>query len=210
MGGRNGQRVREVVEAAVGGLVAGQERLDVEAARVEREQVADRVVVFGAIQPMNRGDSAGTGRCGPHAIDFTLQPARDHPVRRLIRPRAAGRRHRAGAKFGDDALPYLSVRGWLGDVERVQRETGGLETLVVAADAVRADDGARLCLLQPRHRRDGEADAKRNDGRTARHAGEQAPHGVTVSYENTYVNGVYNPRHEAPPHRDVSGDDGGD
>ena len=71
---RDRQGVGKVVEAAVGGFVAGQKRLHVDAVGVEREQIADRVVVLGPVQTMN---GAGPGRSGmgrPCAIDFTFEP----------------------------------------------------------------------------------------------------------------------------------------
>ena len=52
---RNREDIGEVVEAAVGRLVPGEQRLHID---VEREQVANRIVVFGAIETMDRADPA--------------------------------------------------------------------------------------------------------------------------------------------------------
>ena len=104
---RNREHVGEVVEAAVRGFVARQERLHIE---VEREQVADRVVVFGAIETMDRVDPAGIRTRRPRAIDFAFQPARHRAIRGGIGARPSGRRHRAGPKLRDHALPHLGIR----------------------------------------------------------------------------------------------------
>ena len=51
--GRNREDIREIVETAVRCLIAGQQRLHIE---LEREQIANRVVVFRAIETMDRAD----------------------------------------------------------------------------------------------------------------------------------------------------------
>ena len=62
MSGRDRQRTREVVEAAVSGFIARQQWLHVD---IEREEIADGVVVFGSIQTMNSADPAGIWIGGP-------------------------------------------------------------------------------------------------------------------------------------------------
>ncbi len=74
---RNREDVGEVVEAAVRGLVAGQERLHVERERVEREQIANRVAVLRAIEAMHGAHPAGIRIGGPRAIDVRFEPAGD-------------------------------------------------------------------------------------------------------------------------------------
>ena len=57
-------------------------------------------------------------------------------IGRGIGPRPSGRRHRARAKPGDHAFPDLGIRVRRRHVDRVEREPGGLQPLVVARDAV--------------------------------------------------------------------------
>src|SRR5206468_3506318 len=133
---RNRERVGEVVEAAVGGLVAGQERLDVNASKVEREQIADGVAVFGAVETMDGADASGIRARGPRAIDFGFEPARDRMIGRRVRPWPSGRRHRAGAKLRDHTLPQLRVVAGPGDVDTIERNPTGAKPLVVTRDAI--------------------------------------------------------------------------
>jgi pimeloyl-ACP methyl ester carboxylesterase len=58
---------------SLGGFVARQLRGDVDALRIESKQVANRVGVLGAIQPMHRADAARIGMRGPCAIERALQ-----------------------------------------------------------------------------------------------------------------------------------------
>ena len=47
----DGERIRDIVEAGVGGLIPRQQRLRI---KVDSKQIADGVLVFGAIQPVDR------------------------------------------------------------------------------------------------------------------------------------------------------------
>ena len=173
MGGRDRQDIREVVEAAVRGLVSGQQRPDVEAPRIEREQVADGVAVLRAIQAMDGVAPARIWIRRPRPIDCGLQRAGHCVVGRRIGTRQAGRRHRAGPKLRDHPLPDVRVGVRPGDVQTVERQSGSPEPLVVAGDAVgieerpgrgRGRGGLRL------HGRDTAGDDEREDRR--------APHPV--------------------------------
>ena len=140
VGGRNREDIREIVEAAVRGVVSGQQRFHVE---VEREQVANRVAIFGAIEAMDRGDPAGirSGRPGP--IDVVLQRGRHRVIGGGIGTRPSGRRHRTGSKLRDHFFPDLRIRAGPCHVQVVERKSGGTESLVVAADAVGVEDRLR-------------------------------------------------------------------
>ena len=118
---RDRQRLGDVVEAAVGGLVARQERLHIEAHRIEREQIANRVVVFSTVEAMHGNRSRVRRRQRGRAIDFVLEPACDRAIRGGVGPRPSGRRHRAGAQLRDHALPGLGVRARRRDVEALER-----------------------------------------------------------------------------------------
>ena len=142
--GGNRQRVGEVVEAAVGGFIAGQKRFGVE---VDREQIADRVVVFGAIEPMHGGDPPGIRFRIPRAIHLLLQPARDRAICCFVRTRAAGRRHRTRPQLRDDFFPRLRVRARRVEIQAFQIEPAGLQPGAVAADAVLIEDGLGCLFL---------------------------------------------------------------
>ncbi len=137
VGRRNREDIREVVETAVRRLIPGEQRLDIE---VEREQVANRVVVFRAIETMDRVDPAWIRAGRRRPVDRGFEPARYGASRGRIGPRRSGRRHRAGTKLGNDPLPLLRVGDWLGEVQAVERKSGGMEFLVMAPDAVRIEE----------------------------------------------------------------------
>ena len=137
MGGRDRQRIREVVEAAVGRLVAGQQRLHVEAERIDPEQIADGVAVLGAVEPMDRADPAGIGVRRPRAVDFLLDVLNRGAIRAGIRARPPGRRHRTGAQPGDDLLPGVgALAGDRAGAQGFEVEAAGVQPLAVAAEAV--------------------------------------------------------------------------
>ena len=108
MRGRDAEDVGEIVEAAVGGFIAGQQRRHVERLRIEREQIADRVAVLRAIQAMHRADSSRVRRCRPRAIDVRLRSTR-RSIAPWPRPAAAVRRaasiRRAVARSPSRRLP---------------------------------------------------------------------------------------------------------
>ena len=134
---RNREDVGEVVEAAVRRLVAGQQRLHVD---VEREQVANRVAVFRAVEAMDRADPAGIRIGRPRPVDARSPASRHGAIGGRIGTRPSGRRHRAGSKLRDHLFPDLSIRTWPCDVQAVERESGRAQPLVVAGDAVLVED----------------------------------------------------------------------
>ena len=137
---RNRKRIREIVEAAVRGVVAGQERLHVD---VEREKVANRIVVFRAIETMDGANPAGIRVGFPRAIDLAFERTRHGAIRRRIRTRTSRRRHRTGAQLRDDFFPHLGIGARRREVQAIEIEPGGVELLVVAGDAVLVEHRAR-------------------------------------------------------------------
>ncbi len=102
---RHAQDVRDVVEAVA--LVVGRQKLG--GVDVEREQLAHRVAVFGAVQTADRG-VAGV-RMLPRGRVETLLEVRDEAVvGLLVGMRLAGRGHHAAAELTRDLLPDLGVR----------------------------------------------------------------------------------------------------
>ena len=174
---RDREHAREVVEAAVGRLVAGQQRPHVEAVRVDGEQVAQGVGVLRAVQPVDRGDAAGRGSGGPGPIDLRFQPAGHGAIRARVGARTSGRRHRARPQPADDALPQLGSGVRPGRVEAVERQPGGAQPIVVAGQAVAVHErphrlraGALALALAGRCRR---GRGRRQHQRQDEGAGEQ-------------------------------------
>ena len=115
---RHRQHVADVVEAVagvVGGEIVG--RLEVDA-----DQVADRVVVFVAVEPADR-DAAGVARAGAVAVSEGVLDPRQSASRRP--PAAAAARSSGGMSFAvmavGDVLPDFSLV--LDGGERVKRSS---------------------------------------------------------------------------------------
>ncbi len=139
------QRAGNVVEA-VRGIVRRQQRGDVDP---QVEQIADGVGVLRPVQPVQ---DHGPGihvrrRC---AIDFGFEPVAQPLVLGERRARDVGGRHHAGAQLPDHLLPHLGVVRHLHQVEALQRQIGGLESIVVTGDAVLVQQRAWLFDGSPR------------------------------------------------------------
>ncbi len=131
--GRRRQRAGHVVEP-VARIVGRQERRGVD---VQREQVADRVRVFGAVQPVQaRGRQMRLGVL----VDLVLEPGHELVARFTVERRAAVRgRHQPGAKLADDLLPGLGVRGHVVERERLEVQVPDFLVRVMAVEAIRRE-----------------------------------------------------------------------
>ncbi len=139
--GGNRKRVGEVIEAAVCGVVAGQQRFHVE---VDGEQIADRVVVFRAIEAMHGADPSGIRARASAMRDPS--PARACPAT-LWYVSASGRgtarrRHGSRTQFRNDLFDELCVRGKLRGIQRREIDSRGAGLLVVTCQAVLVEDRA--------------------------------------------------------------------
>src|SRR5438067_4087019 len=85
----DGERVRKIIEAAVGRFVSRKLRSHIE---IHGEQVANRIAVLRAIEAVNSTDTARIGTCRPGAIDLIFQPGCDGAIRCRVRPRSSRRR----------------------------------------------------------------------------------------------------------------------
>ena len=129
---------RHVVEA-VAGFIGRQQRRGID---LDREEIADGVLVFGARQPAKRGGAAGIWMRRGGAIERRLE-GRDHRgVGRLVGPLLATRRHLAGAELADDLLPHVRMPRHILRRDGVEGEPGLLLVLVVAGHAVFVDERA--------------------------------------------------------------------
>ena len=97
--------VAHVVEP-VTGIVFGQERRHVD---VEREDVADGVLILDAAQAPERVGAARVRTRGRRAIERALEMRGQRVVGRLIGSRHPDRRHHAPADLADDLLPHRGV-----------------------------------------------------------------------------------------------------
>ena len=132
---RQRQRPRDVVEP-VGRIVGRQEFRGV---HFEREDITNRVGIFGAVEAMHAGRNQIGGGA---AVEFLLHE-RDHGFEyRRSRTRHARGRHHPGAKLAHDLFPGLGVVVHTGGVELIEQQSSGLQALVVAGDAILIEEGA--------------------------------------------------------------------
>ena len=129
---RHPERGRDVVEPVA--RIVGRQQL--RRVHLHGEQIANRVGVLGAVQAMEHGRRAGVGVERGGAVQPGLEPARKAFVRLAIRTRPPQRGHQAGPELAHHLLPHLGTRRHAVHVQKVQRQAGGLQRLVVAGDAV--------------------------------------------------------------------------
>ena len=153
--GRDSERAGDVVEPEAR-VVAGQKLLRVD---VQREQIADGVRVFRAVQPVQRRPAGIRRACG-EPIELGLEVRDELLLLLLVRPRFARRRHHARPELAHDLLPLLGRSSDLVDVQAVEVEPGeqraralGLLAMALVARALeeRMRRRRRLRAGGPRH-----------------------------------------------------------
>ena len=132
----DGEDVGEVVEAAVRRLVTRQQRLHVEAARVQCDQVTQGVAVFRAVEAVDGADAARARIGGPRPIELGLEPAGHRVIGLGVRAGPPRRRHRSRPQLFDDTFPYVRMVARPRGVQIVERQPGRTDPRVVAADAI--------------------------------------------------------------------------
>ena len=140
---RDKQQVGDVVEAAAGVVGRQQQRIiHLLGQRVERQQIADGVLILGAAQAMQQRQLAGIRLCGGCPVELGLED-RTPPNRTVA---ASGRGAPAGGIASFAACGLLSPRAprWrLRDNSGgVEYKSGGFEFGVVAGDTVLSQDRA--------------------------------------------------------------------
>ena len=131
---RHAQHVGHVVEAEAG-VVGRQQRRGVD---VERQQIADHVLILDPVQPVQRRPAGvRTGR--GITIDGGLEEGHQRRARRCVGLWHALRRHRARPHLLDHLFPHGRIPRRVCDVHRVERQISGARAGVVARDAVLAD-----------------------------------------------------------------------
>ena len=96
-----------IVES-VTGIVAGQKLIGVD---VESQQVADRVLILGPIQPPQSRGSAGIGMVGGELIELGFERGQKRLVLAFVGPVGVGRWHLTNAKLAVNFFPLVAVRG---------------------------------------------------------------------------------------------------
>ena len=129
-GRRDAEHAGDVVEA-VAGVVGREQVVD---ADVQGEQIADRVAVLGPAQAMEGLRPAGVRFGRRRGVELAFDPGAEAVVGLPVGTRAGPGRHGAGAQLADHLLPCLGMRRDVADVQRLEREAAGLETVVVAGD----------------------------------------------------------------------------
>ena len=102
---------------------------------VERQEVADRVLVFGARETAEQRHVARVRLRRGCFVEPALEERRRFHVVVVRRPRIV-RRHRLRAQLADDLLPLLRVRADAAEALRVDHEIGREVDRVMAIDAV--------------------------------------------------------------------------
>ena len=139
-GRRHRQHARHVLEAFLIRLVGPEHRRRVD---LEREQIADGVHIFAAVQSMDR-DAARVRMARGGLVERFLE-RRDHRlVGRPVGTRRTGRRHLAGAQLADDFLPGFGRLVHTVGINPFERQPGGLQPFVVAHHTVLIDVGSRF------------------------------------------------------------------
>ena len=144
---RQRQDVGDVVEAVA--QIVGRQQLA--AVDLQGQQVPDGIGVLGAVQPVH-GLGARVQVGGGGVVEPGLDPVDERPVCRLVRTRAARRRHLARAQLADDLLPGFRACPHVRHVERLERQPGRPQAIVVTGGAVAIQNGPVLGALGGVHR----------------------------------------------------------
>ncbi len=138
---RNRQQAGHVVEAMYVGVVGRQQRRGVD---VERQQVADGVLVLGSIQAVQAVGSTWIRVQLGRTVELRFEQRHEGIDRDLVRTRQARRRHRARVKLLQDSFQDFRVPPRVRQVHRIEREIGRPQLLIVTTNAVGAQDHGRI------------------------------------------------------------------
>ena len=131
-GRRERQVAGDIVEAVPDLVGRQQRRFDLNA-----QQVAHGVRVLGAVEAM-RGHAAGIGLRRRRAIQLPFKPGREPIDGLMVGTRPVDRRHDAATNLPHHLLPHRGIGADVVEVEGVEGQASGLETLVMTRDAVPA------------------------------------------------------------------------
>ena len=145
---RDEQQIRDVVETA-GDVVLWKQRGEVHLLRkrIEREQIANRVLILGTAQPMQQRQRPGIRLRACRAIELGFEERRNGFIRRLIWSRRVDRWHRRGSQLPDDLLPKLRVCPDVAEIRGIDHQPRDLRRRVVTGYAVPSENRPRRLLL---------------------------------------------------------------
>ena len=129
--GRGSQNVGDVIEAFAG-IVGGQNCRDID---VNGEEIANRVGVFGTIQPV-QGSRSRIRSLRSRLINGCFERRSKGIQRRPIRAGRAARRHQARAKLADYLFPGFGIPCGMGCIQLFECQAAGLQLVVVTSEAV--------------------------------------------------------------------------
>src|SRR5581483_11243697 len=115
---------------SIAAVISRQQRRRID---VQREQVANGVLVFRAVEPMERFRSTGVRVISRGTIQRALEPGDEPVVGFGVWAWSAARRHQAGAKLSNDLFPRFSVAANVRQVEGIKHQTGRFCPLIVTA-----------------------------------------------------------------------------
>ena len=136
--GRDRQNIADVVEA-VARLVRREQRPAID---LERQQIADGVCVFGAVEAMDcRSARIGIRRRG--AVERGLEIRDGRGVGRGVRAPSRRRRHHAGPELAYHLFPHFGIVAHPIGVDRLERESSRTESFAVTRHAVAIEHSTR-------------------------------------------------------------------
>ena len=135
------------------GVIGRQQRAPV---HFESQEIADGVDVLRSVEAMDRR-AAGIRRDGGRTIKRGFEPPRERVGLSIGGSRAADRRHRPAPELPHDLLPGRCVPSQVLNGERVERQAGSLQPLVVTGNTVPIQE---LSVLFGLRRREGELRSK--------------------------------------------------
>src|SRR5882672_109149 len=143
----------DVIEAFAG-IVGGQNCRDID---VNGEEIANRVGVFGTIQPV-QGSRSRIRSLRSRLINGCFERRSKGIQRRPIRTGRSARRHQARAKLADYLFPGFGIPCGMGCIHLFECQAAGLQLVVVTSEAVAIDKVLlRSGLLANKHcRKNGE------------------------------------------------------
>src|SRR5262249_17850261 len=103
---RDAEDARDIVES-VACIVCGQHPLDVKP--LNPQQFANGVLIFGAVETMQRFSASRVGSAPSSAVHLLLEPAAECFVYRTFWAPISRRRHGAAVQLTDDLLEFYRV-----------------------------------------------------------------------------------------------------
>jgi len=125
----------------------GVERQPAAGVDVEREEIAHRPRVLGAVQPLKR-TAAGIRLDRRGGVHVRFERGDERRVGRGVGTRRERRRHEAGLQLANHLLRHFRCLRRVRDIERGERQAAGLAFVAVASGAVAANNGIEILRMR--------------------------------------------------------------